>query len=205
MRAEAQPFAALDAAIREQLEAGRRDAAATTAIEGYGAELLGFLHAVLKSPADADDVFSAVCERIWTHLEGFRWSCPFRTWMYAIARNTANSRLAARRRDLARNAPLPSASQVERIAAAVRSSTAAHLRTESKSRLRHIRDRLSPDERMLLVLRLDRGLAWPDIATILAEDDLGPDRLRTEAARLRKRFARLKEKVTEMFRTDGLV
>jgi RNA polymerase sigma-70 factor (ECF subfamily) len=195
----------LDAAIRKRVEAGQTDAAATMAIQEYGPELLGFLHAILKSPADADDVFSTVCERMWTHLDGFRWSCAFRTWMYSIARNCAHNRLAARRREQARNVPLSNASQAQELAAAVRSSTAAHLRTEAKSRLRTLRDRLPPDERILLVLRLDRRLPWPEIAIVLADGDLELNALGREAARLRQRFTRLKAKVTDMLRGDGLV
>jgi RNA polymerase sigma-70 factor, ECF subfamily len=64
-----------------------------------------------------------------------------------------------------------------------------------KDRLRALRDELKPEDRELLVLRLDRELEWPEIALILG----------TDAATLRKRFERLKEKLRTMAQRAGLL
>jgi RNA polymerase sigma-70 factor (ECF subfamily) len=62
---------------------------------------------------------------------------------------------------------------------------------------------------MLLVLRVDRNLEWNDLARVLAEGDDGTAPLADadvtrEAARLRKRFQLLKEKLREMAKREGL-
>jgi RNA polymerase sigma-70 factor (ECF subfamily) len=62
---------------------------------------------------------------------------------------------------------------------------------------------LSPEDRELLVLRVDRGLAWNDLARVLSEEDgeLDGPAITREAARLRKRFQVLKDRLREMART----
>ena len=56
-----------------------------------------------------------------------------------------------------------------------------------------VRDQLDDLERALLVLRIDRGLFWIEIAEVLAEDGAAVG----EAA-LRKRFERLKTKLRQL-------
>lgn len=96
----------------------------------------------------------------------------------------------------------------------MRTETLAFLRTEKKSRLQALRDSLPEEDRMLLVLRVDRGLAWNELARILAEGepgelDDGPQldalALTREAARLRKRFQLVKDRLRELARKEGLL
>ena len=190
----------LEEAIRRHADAGRMEQAATLALEGYGAEVLGFLHAILNAPSEAEEAFSAVCERMWKGLPKFLWRSSFRTWLYAIARNVASRHSMVRGRERERVVPLSATSAIGRIAARIKSSTANHLRAESKERLHRVRQALDPDERMLLVLRIDRELPWGEIAVVLGGEELSPEELSKEAAKLRQRFARLKAKVTAMYR-----
>ena len=62
---------------------------------------------------------------------------------------------------------------------------------------------LDPDDRLLLILRLDREMSWNDIADVYADEREGDDgdRRRT-AAKLRKRFERIKARVAELMRAD---
>jgi RNA polymerase sigma-70 factor (ECF subfamily) len=72
------------------------------------------------------------------------------------------------------------------MAAVVRTVTRDIQRTEVKDEFCILRDELYPEEHEILLLRLDRGMAWKDIARILGgDDDLG-----ARAAALRKRFER---------------
>ncbi|MCH9684116.1 MAG: sigma-70 family RNA polymerase sigma factor [Deltaproteobacteria bacterium] len=188
----------LEDELRAYAREGQYERAATLAIERYGAEVLGYMFAVLSAPSDADEAFSEVCERLWRGLPSFEWRCSCRTWMYVIARNVGRNRIRAAARAKARVVPLSEASQVAKIADRVRSSTAIHLKTESRTRLDEVRAALEPDDRTLLVLRIDRKLSWTQIATVLSDDGTteGPA-LAREAARLRKRFERLKSKVVQ--------
>jgi len=57
---------------------------------------------------------------------------------------------------------------------------------------------------MLLVLRVDKGLAWNDLARVMYAEDgplLDDEGLKREAARLRKRFQHVKERLLELKRT----
>jgi RNA polymerase sigma-70 factor, ECF subfamily len=197
--------AQLEDEVRERCERGDYDGAATLAIRGYGAEVFGFLIAMQGDEALAEDAFSGFAEGLWRGLPSFAWASTLRTWAYAIARNVARTvqKDAARRE--ARRANVAS-SALEEVAQAVRTETLAFLRTEKRSRLEVLRASLSPEDRALLVLRLDRGLVWNDLARVLAgEDALDEASTLREAARLRKRYQLVKDRLREMARRDGLL
>ncbi|MBV1859368.1 MAG: sigma-70 family RNA polymerase sigma factor [Nannocystaceae bacterium] len=183
----------IELSIRRSWDAGDMEAAATLAIRSYGPELLGYLHAMLHT-TDPDELFSTLCEQLWRHLPSFRWESSVRTWAYVVARNLARgeARAAAGPRGKVEGLRETHAS---RIAADVRSTTAIHLRTDSKDALQRIRDGLDPDDRTLLILRVDRGMAWRDIVAVLGADGPPGDDPAKAAAGLRKRFERLKERL----------
>lgn len=200
--------ARLEGSVRSLCEAGDYDAASTAAIRGYGPEVLGFLIGVLGSELDAADAFADLCEVLWAKLPGFGWESSLRTWVYGIARNVARTlrRNAARR---ARREHPAAESLLEQVARAVRTDTLTFLRTQKKTRLLSLRDALSDEDRMLLILRVDRKLEWSDVARVLVEteDGTSPDLafLKKEAARLRKRFQIVKEGLRERAKREGLI
>ncbi len=69
-----------------------------------------------------------------------------------------------------------------------------------RAHLAELRAELSDEEQTLLVLRIDQQLAWEEIAEVLATPVATPD-----AAMLRKRFERLKERLARLARDRGLV
>jgi RNA polymerase sigma-70 factor (ECF subfamily) len=96
-------------------------------------------------------------------------------------------------------------SEVTDIAAAVRSRTLNHLRTEVKNRFAEIRDALPQEDRALLVLRVDRNMAWNEIARVLYPEDESDEALAKAAARLRKRFQLVKDAIRARAREVGLI
>ena len=59
---------------------------------------------------------------------------------------------------------------------------------------------------MILVLRLDRGLSWNEVALVtLGEEGASAEALRRESARLRKRFQDLKEELRVRAQRAGLL
>jgi RNA polymerase sigma-70 factor (ECF subfamily) len=206
----------VDEASRAQLEGeihalfsqGDFTGAATRLMRGYGPEIFGFLVAVHRNESDAGESFSDFAEAVWRSLPGFAWESSARTWAYAIARNMTRTRKrnAARRE---RREVHAQDSAAEGVAQQVRTETIAFLRTEKRTRLQALRDSLPEADRMLLVLRVDRGLAWNDLARILheAEGDgpLDDDMVAKEAARLRKRFQLVKDRLREMAKKEGLL
>jgi RNA polymerase sigma-70 factor (ECF subfamily) len=193
---------------RERIERDARDAcargdlatAATTALRAYGPEVFGLLVGLLRDPDDAADVFAGVTESFWKSLPTFAWACSLRTWMYTLARNGAHhfKRDEGRRE---RRSPRAGESALDEIAERVRTETLTFLRTEKKTRLQEIRESLDPDDQLLLVLRIDRGFAWNELARVMAE---GEDEAKA-AARLRKRFQLLKEKLVAIAKREGLL
>jgi RNA polymerase sigma-70 factor (ECF subfamily) len=129
-----------------------------------------------------------------------------RPWPFGVARR-ASLRL---RRDAGRRArrelALETVPAIADLAAEVRDRTLSFLRTEAKDRFARIRDTLEPEDRALLILRVDQDLSWNDCALALADgDDLAGPELTRASARLRKRFQVLKAELLELGRREGLV
>ena len=191
--------------VRGLCEKADFDGAATMALRAYGGEIFGFLMAVHRDETVANDIFSSFAEGLWRSLPTFAWTATLRTWAYAIARNASRmARRTAARRE--RRAPSAGESALELVAQAVRTETLAFLRTEKRTQLDALRDSLTAEDRALLVLRVDRGLAWNDLARVLAESDAPLDEAAVlrEASRLRKRFQVLKDRLREQAKKDGL-
>jgi RNA polymerase sigma-70 factor (ECF subfamily) len=190
---------ALERAIRACAVDGRYGDAVTLAIEGYGRGLLGFLYAFVPDD-EVHDLFSELSMKLWQRLPTFRWQSTFRTWSYAIARNLALDARRRRDRERGRNVPLADAPEVAAIAAAVRSTTLVHLRSESERQLDALRESLDPDDRTLLILVLDRGMTWREVAEVMADESADDAELVRLSARMRKRFERLKDRLREQLR-----
>lgn len=195
---------------RARAEKGDWDGAATAALRGYGQEILEVLVAMHRDEVDASEVWSLFAEGVWRGLPRFAWESTLRTWLYAVAKRCSlRYRRDERRRD-ARQAPLPEGSQASILAADLKSRTASILATTNRSRIAALRDSLPPADRLLLVLRVDRELAWQDLARVMHEtegDGDGPlddADVTREAARLRKRFQLVKERLHELAAKEGL-
>lgn len=185
--------------LRRAWEDGDLRTVATLAVKRYGPEILGVLGVQLRSTADADDAFSLFAEHLLRGLPGFQWRCSLRAWAHRVARNAAVRWATAGARSPERNLSMEQGGVFE-IADHVRSSTRAHLRTEVKSKVRRLRETLPHAEQMLLILRVDKAMEWTEIAAALADQDLDPDELKREAARLRKRFQLIIEKLRKLAR-----
>jgi RNA polymerase sigma-70 factor (ECF subfamily) len=192
--------------VKERCDRGDHAAAATELLRAYGAEILGFLAAIHRNRVEAEEVFSVVAENVWTGLPRFAWDSTARTWAYAVARNVSKTR----QRDLARRERrqvLRTGSFFEQVVEKVRTETSAFLATEKRTRLQELRDSLPEDDRSLLVLRVDRRLSWKELARVLSDDEgpLDDAALAREAARLRKRYQVVKDRLRELARSEGLV
>lgn len=185
---------AVEIRVLSLADAGQADAAATAAIEGYGAAVFGYLRSILD-PDDAGDAYGQWAEDLWKGLPAFRREASLRAWTYRLAWHAA-CRL---RRDpfRARGARLPT-SAASRLAASVAASTVAT--GSRRAGLDRLRAQLPPEDRTLLTLRLDRELEWDEVAEVLSADGE-----RVTAPALRKRFERLKERLRDLARDEGLL
>jgi RNA polymerase sigma-70 factor (ECF subfamily) len=189
---------ASERAIRALCEAGQHAEATTAALRSYGVELLGFLRALAGDHDLAGEAFAELGEDVWRGLPKFRWESSLRSWLYQLARNALAQLRRDPRRRIDRNLPLSNAPEV---AAVVRTVTRDIQRTEVKDEFRALRDELDPEEHEILLLRLDRDMAWKDIARILG----GDDEIDARAAALRKRFERAKSRLKKLAIERGLI
>jgi RNA polymerase sigma-70 factor, ECF subfamily len=194
-------------AIRAHHARGDLGAAATLAVETYGPEIYGFLRAIARDDAVADDAFSTFAEHLWRGLAGFRWEASLRTWAYALARNALHRvrRDPARRAE--RNLALSRAGADLR-AVVTRTATSPFLRTDVKDRFATLRERLDPDDHALLILRIDRRMSWRDIAGAMPGPPDAPTddtAVARRAAALRKRFERAKAELKQLAAAHGLL
>ena len=189
MSTDAEP---VEAAIRARFDAGDLDGTIAKALEAYADELFGFLIGLARERTQAEDAFSAACERMWRGLPKFRWDSTFRVWAYRIARNEflRSTREVTKAR---KHTPISDIASVRAAVDRVRSSTPIYERTEVKDKFAELRAQLEPEDLMLLGLRIDRKMAWADIAKVLAATDDEPSA--REVAVLRKRYERLKAKL----------
>jgi RNA polymerase sigma-70 factor (ECF subfamily) len=195
----------LEARIRAACDAADHSAATTLLVEHYGGEILAFLIARVRSRSDAEEVFAMVAEKLWLGLPNFEWRCTARGWAYRIARNVANDYAAAAHNRPARRRNLSEHASISKLIDRVRTITPEYQRTPVKDRMQELRERLPPDDQMLLVLRIDRGMTWRDLAAAIGDGALDGAALEKEAARLRKRFERVKEQLRELARSEGLL
>jgi len=198
----------LDEEAARLLKQGAVDQAAAAAIHALGPEILGYLNALLHDPTEASEVFSQWAEDVWKGLPGFRFQSTLRTWAYRLARHAA---LRHRRDPFRRRGEHFRTTQASALAGSIVASTV--IRHEWRAQqLARLRRTLDEDEQTLLILRVDRGLSWAEVAEVLAaEDGLEPQgggaagASRPDEAALRKRFERLKDKLARAAKEEGLL
>jgi RNA polymerase sigma-70 factor (ECF subfamily) len=192
-----------ESAIRDACQAADFTQATTRALRLYGGDVLGYLVTFFRDHDTAGDAFSIFSEQLWETLPSFEWRCSVRTWCYRLARNAA---IDVKRADGRRHTVgLSAAPEVALLAAKTRTETLSALRTAKRTALESLRDELSEEDRTMLVLRVDRHLDWREIAVVM-EGGIGDsdDALTREAARLRKRFQLVKDRLRALARERGI-
>lgn len=178
-----------EAQIEVALDAHDHQEAVRLAVVHYGPEVMSFLAAVHGSQEQATEVFADASADLVRTVAQFERRCSFRTWFYALARNASH-----RYFDDTFRKKRTSLSQAPELEAAIRTATAEYLKTEWKDRLRKMREELAPEDRAILILRVDRQMSWSEVAEVMSRE--GTNRA-ADAARWRKRFERIKDKLRQ--------
>jgi RNA polymerase sigma-70 factor (ECF subfamily) len=196
----------LEHEIRHRFSLGDLQGAATVALRGYGPQILGLLVALHRDHEEASEVFSMFTEDMWRGLRSFAWASSFRTWAYTIARNASLRFKKTAARKHRRVVPLDDHPGLSELEEQVRTATLTYLRTETKERVSALRRTLPDEDQMLLVLRVDKQMAWEDLARVMSGGELeSEEALKKESARLRKRFQLIKERLIERGAREGLI
>jgi RNA polymerase sigma-70 factor (ECF subfamily) len=158
--------------------------------------VIRFLHARFRDPQASGDVFAQFTEDLWLGLPNFRFECSLRAWVFILARNAGHRHARQAQRQQRAQVPLSDAPEVAALAQQIRTSVFVQLATPRERRLARLREELSPEEQELLTLRVDRELEFAEIALItLGDASAAPESVTREAARLRKRFQLLKDRL----------
>jgi RNA polymerase sigma-70 factor, ECF subfamily len=181
--------------VRDLLANGENDSAATLAIRALGPPVLRYLRAILRDEDDTKDAFSHWAESMWRGLPGFHWKSSLQTWAYRHAYHAA---LGLRDEAWRRHGRRFETGEASRIAATIRTATAVRVERQ-RAILRQLREALTLEEQTLLDLRIDQGLTWEAIAEVLGREG---DRL--DAGTVAKRFERLKARLGEMLKREGV-
>jgi RNA polymerase sigma-70 factor (ECF subfamily) len=187
---------------------GDFEATATIVLEGYGTEFYSFLLAQFQRNWDqADDVFSTFKEDLWRGLPAFQWRCSVRAWCYRLVRNAVSRYRRSPPNRRARHVSFDDVAFLDDFVERARTTTQLYLRTEVKNEIQKLRDELTPEDRDLLALRVDRGLPWRDVAhAMLAEGEPVDDqRIQRLEASLRQRFVEVKNRLKRLAKERGLL
>ena len=186
-----------EAAITTALAAADVTAATRLTLELYGPQIHGYLVAVMRAQTAADDAFALFAEDVWRGLPGFRGGSSVRTWAYKLAWHAA---LRVRRDPFARRGRRLETDEISALADRITAAASAQARRDLADRVHQLRESLTPEERTLLVLKIDRELTWREIAEVMSEP-----RKPVDEATLRKRFERLTEKLRRLAIEHGLL
>lgn len=131
-------------------------------VRGVGPALERFALRLLGDPHEAQDVTQDAILEAWRGIGGFRGEARFGTWLHRILLSRSYDRLRRRRPttelsdaladDLAHDGDGPA-----------REASAREFEELVRSRI----DRLPPTQRATLLLRLDQGLSYQEIAYVL--------------------------------------
>jgi RNA polymerase sigma-70 factor (ECF subfamily) len=200
------PYIAPDARVRQLLEVQDHVGAIQLILQSYGGEILKFL--VSRTDAQlGSDAFAVFSEDLHRGLPAFAFRSSLRTWVYALAYHAlVRTRRAYRRQNRGR-VSISEAEERSQLHAQERSPTPFFLKTDTKARLAELKRKLPEADQLLLDLRISRRFAWDDIARITLNPDRAQDpaHLSREAARLRKRFQLVKEKLRTLAEAEGII
>lgn len=184
----------VDRRVQELVARGDLAAAVSAVVEAFGPSVYGYL-CTLGDEDDARDIYSQWSEDVLRGVPAFRYECTLRSWCFKLAWHA----VARHHRD-------PYRARGERLPSSAASRLPADLPPSSmlpggrRERLLKLRASLPEEDRTLLHLRIDRELEWEEIAEVLATSDAP-----ATAAALRKRYERLKARLAERAREEGLL
>ena len=140
-------------------------------------------------------------EDLWQGIRGFAWRCSMRCWVHVLARNAGCRYLRAPHRRRERNlSPSEHPMALAHVAAAQRHTAALRAGGQRQD------PRATPAlERQRSDLTDPIALPFREVALVMHEGPLDGLPREREAARLRKRFERLKSELRRTARAEGLL
>ncbi len=135
-------------------------------VERYQRRVVGVVLAVVRDSEDAVELAQETFIRAYQNLASFEERSSFSTWLYRIAVNLA---IDWRRRE-GRHVTLrgeEAESELERIPSTAGDSFKETARAQTAGKIRGALDRLTPEQRTVILLREVEGLSYDEIAEAL--------------------------------------
>lgn len=169
----------------ERARAGDHEAFAEL-VRGQQRRVFGLIANLLGRPEEVEDLAQQVFLKIYLSLPRFDFRAAFSTWVYRIVVNECLDYLRRRRAKKApgdRELQVEDWTELERVA----SSPAPDIvrRLELRQTVRALLERLSPQDRTLLLLREAEGLSIEEVA---AATGLKPNTVKVRLFRARQRL-----------------
>jgi RNA polymerase sigma-70 factor (ECF subfamily) len=134
----------------------------------HGPGIRRFLQGLLGDRAAADDALQETFARAFRRMDTLRDPARIAPWLFGIARNVAlEARKARRRIGRLVDRRLEAGESVDHEGVEAHTPEAELLGREAAGVALRALDRLSTDRRAVLMLRLDHGLAYDDIAGLM--------------------------------------
>jgi RNA polymerase sigma-70 factor (ECF subfamily) len=188
----------VELAVRQRVGAGDVLGAAGDTIRFYGPEIFGFLIGVLGDSESARDVYACVTDRLVRDLPGFSWRCSLRTWTYWSARTELTIHRGRANRPRPRSSLAPASAPAP-------TSTISCRPTNMRSKIATLRACLREEDRELLILRIDRGFDWREIALTALGENASPLDIGRESMRVHARFALVRDDLAQSARQQRLI
>ena len=158
-----------DSELVAMAKAGDKDAFGLL-VERHESKIYGLCLKMLGNPEDAEDVLQEVFLKAFQGLPGFREEARFSTWLYRIAHNACLMRIRKKKLEtVSLDRPLDvEEGHIQRDITDWSTDPRADVMSEELSSVltRHINE-LSPDNRIVFVLRDVHGLSTDDTASVL--------------------------------------
>lgn len=151
-----------DASLLSRARSGDRDATELL-VRRYLREVYALTARVLQERDLAEDAAQDAFVNALGALHRFRGESSFKTWLLRIALNSARS--VARRRGRRREVPLE---LVEDVAGVATDSMESAVAKSEAKRVEALLQRLPEKQRLAVVLRLQQGLSYPEVAAAMS-------------------------------------
>ncbi|MEO8195014.1 MAG: RNA polymerase sigma factor [Gemmatimonadales bacterium] len=137
------------------------DSRAATLLVGRHADALARFAVSSGEREDIEELVQDTFVRAFSSIEAFRGESSFRTWLFTIERRLMLDRRRAQRRERA------TVSVEAADAATSYDALDGLLAEEAESRIRRAVDSLSPTQREVFILRVEQGMSYREIATVV--------------------------------------
>ena len=185
----------IDPKIIERAQQGDEEAF-TEIIRAYRKRILGTVYRMISRGDDVEDVGQEVFSRLYDSLQQLRAPQVFEPWLYRLTINACYDYLRRKRREVdVRMADL-SEEQVVAVDAALsgRKALEEDRKEGARELLEVLLDRVSPEDRMLLVLKEIQGLSLKELSEVYK---VNTNALKVRLFRARKRVLRAYDEMME--------